>query len=201
MRTSFAEASENAFSRMGPRRAHRTLPNAFGMRSGSCETRFWRGLGISRSLLGVSWASLGRSWALLGRLLGALGRLLPGLGRLLGASSLSGTPLTSILGASEANSEGPGAFILKNPASILSKRLHSVPFYSIPLHCIPFHSTPFHSILLRAVAFHSLPFDSIPLPFRSTPFRGSGLSEFWSVGFPTSSLQSASAGCAKRKQF
>ena len=124
MRTSFAEASENAFSRMDPRRARRTLPNASGTRCGSCQARFWRVLGISRTLLGVSWASLGRSWALLGRLLGALGRLLPCLGRLWGASSLSGTPLTSILGASEANSEGPGA-----PAC------GCIPFHLIPFHC------------------------------------------------------------------
>ena len=96
---------------------------------------------------------------------GSLGCLLAGLGHLLGASWLSGTAPTSILGASGTNFEGPKAPILEDLASILSKRFHSIPFPAY--RSISCHSTPFHSIPLRSIPFHSIPIHSIPLSFHS----------------------------------
>ena len=98
---------------------------------------------------GASWASLGHLLGALGRLLGSLGCLLAGLGHLLGASWLSGTAPTSILGASGTNFEGPKAPILEDLASILSKRFHSIPF----------------------PAYHCVPCYSMPLPFQDNPFK------------------------------
>ena len=128
------------------------------------------------------------------------------------------------LGASGTDFGGPGAPIWEDLASILSKRFHSIPFHahhatafhsmsfhSIPSHPIPFHyiPCPFHSISvpLRAVPFYSIRFHSVGISLHAIPefpaseFQSRMLPRYRRAGFPTSSLQSASAGCAKRKQF
>ena len=72
--------------------------------------------GISWALLGASWAPLRRSWAPLGWSWAPLGCIL----------ALRDVPDLDF-GASGTNFEGPGAPILEDLASILSKRFHSIP--------------------------------------------------------------------------
>ena len=180
---------------------------------GARPTRFWRHLGpywaplgrhLARfwALLGGSWPLLGAPWAHLGRFLGALGRFLVGLGWILGAFWLRGALQASIL-------EGSGtcrAGFLDALRAMFRCILYDL---TVVAPCFCSRSNHAFSFTCASGASHSITFDSIPLSFHSTPFQGSRLLEFQSrmlpryrwAGFPTSSLQSASAGCAKRKQF
>ena len=118
-------------------------------------------------------------------------------------------------GASGLDFGCPRTPIWEDLASILSKRFNSILFHfdstlflSIPFHSTPFHSIPFHSIACSSIPPHPIPFhchfappcSGVPASWNS----GTGsflLPRYRPAGFPTSSLQSASAGCAKRKQF
>ena len=85
----------------------RTRPGRVPALPGLILEEVWSALGPLKRLLDISWALLNASWA-------PLGPLWTGLRHLLCASWLSRTSPTSILGASGANLDGPGAPVLED---------------------------------------------------------------------------------------